>query len=74
MHSSARHVPAEQRVLVTRTLHRDGEADRVFPHQERYLTIDQLDNMAAAAGLTLIERSADWKRTPYAQARRHVST
>ena len=62
MHWSARHVPAEQRVLVTRTLHRDGEADRVFPHQERYLTTDQLDNMATAAGLTLIERSADWKR------------
>lgn len=74
MHWSARHVPAEQRVLVTRTLHRDGEADRVFPHQERYLTTDQLDNMATAAGLTLIERSADWKRTPYASNRRHVST
>ena len=46
----------------------------MFPHQERYLTTDQLDDMATAAGLTLIDRSADWKRTPYASNRTHVST
>ena len=53
MQWSARHVPAEQRVLVTRTLHHDGEPDLVFPHQERYVTIEQLDDMATHAGLAL---------------------
>ena len=64
MHWSAQHLPAEQRVLVTRTLHRDGEPDLVFPHQERYLTTDQLDDMATRAGLQLEERHGGLERPP----------
>ena len=74
MHWSAQHVPAEQRVLVTRTLHRDGEPDLVFPHQERYLTTDQLDDMATRAGLQLEERHGDWKGRAFTGRGNHVST
>jgi SAM-dependent methyltransferase len=74
MQWSARHVPAEQRVLVTRTLHRDGETDRVFPHQERYVTTEQLDDMATRAGLELLERTGDWKNHPFTGRGTHVST
>ena len=74
MQWSARHVPAEQRVLVTRTLHRDGEPDLVFPHQERYVTTEQLDDMATRAGLELLERTGDWKDRPFTGRGTHVST
>ena len=74
MHWSAQHLPAEQRVLVTRTLHRDGEPDLVFPHQERYLTTDQLDDMATRAGLELEERHGDWKGRSFTGRGNHVST
>jgi hypothetical protein len=74
MQWSARHVPAEQRVLVTRTLHRDGEPDLVFPHQERYVTTEQLDAMATCAGLELLERTGDWKDRAFTGRGTHVST
>jgi SAM-dependent methyltransferase len=74
MRWSAIHVPAEQRVLVTRTLQRDGKPDLVFPHQERYLTTEQLDEMAQHAGLRLESRHADWKGTEFQGRGNHVST
>ena len=77
MHWSAQHLPTEQRVLVTRTLHRDGEPDLVFPHQERYLTTDQLDDTATRAGLQLEERHAGLEGPPVhrpRQPRLHLHT
>lgn len=74
MQWSARHLPAEQRVLVTRTLHRDGQDDIVFPHQERYVTTEQLDDMATRAGLELLDRTGDWKDRAFKGRGMHVST
>jgi SAM-dependent methyltransferase len=43
---------------------RDGTV-RMRPWRVRYLTPEQLDAMAADAGLVLAERWADWQRTPF---------
>jgi SAM-dependent methyltransferase len=43
---------------------RDGSV-RLRPWRIRYLTPDQLDAMAEAAGLALVERWGDWRRTPF---------
>lgn len=50
------HRPDEQVIDVVRSFRRDGEEDRLFPHRERYVLPDQLDAMAEAAGLRLVER------------------
>jgi SAM-dependent methyltransferase len=47
---------------------------RLRPWLVRYATPAQLDRMAAAAGLVLAERHADWRRTPFHEATEsHVS-
>lgn len=43
---------------------RDG-AVRMRPWRVRYLTPEQLDALAADAGLALVDRWADWRRTPF---------
>jgi SAM-dependent methyltransferase len=50
------------------------EGNRFRPCVIRYATPDQLDEMAAGAGLTLGDRWADWNRNPFAtDSARHVS-
>jgi SAM-dependent methyltransferase len=50
------------------------EGNRFRPCLIRYATPDQLDEMAADAGLTLAERSSDWRRGPFGpDSVRHVS-
>jgi SAM-dependent methyltransferase len=57
-----------QRVVITET------GIRLFPLQLRYATVDQLDAMAAGAGLALESRWAGWDGQPFtADARQHVS-
>jgi SAM-dependent methyltransferase len=52
---------------------RDG-AVRLRPWRIRYVTPDELDAMAADAGLVLDERWQDWRRTPFDDASdTHVS-
>lgn len=47
---------------------------RLRPWSIRYATPAQLDEMAAAAGLTLAERWADWSGTPFDErSERHIS-
>jgi SAM-dependent methyltransferase len=48
---------------------------RLRPWHVRWSTPDQLDAMAAAAGLELVDRSGGWDRTPFdADSALHVST
>lgn len=49
--------------------------NRLRPWMLRYLTTDQLDDLAAAAGLQLESRWSDWDRSPFdPEGRLHVST
>ncbi|MGW6461006.1 class I SAM-dependent methyltransferase [Streptomyces sp. NPDC055078] len=43
----------------------DGVLPRVLPGQMRYWQPEEIDVLAADAGLTLRDRWADWDRTPY---------
>jgi len=53
---------------------RDGEPVRLRPWQVRFSSPDELDRMAAAAGLELAERAQDWHGTPFGEASAsHVS-
>jgi SAM-dependent methyltransferase len=50
------------------------EGNRFRPCLIRYATPDQLDEMAAEAGLELAERWSDWQRGPFGpESQRHVS-
>jgi SAM-dependent methyltransferase len=47
---------------------------RLHPWLIRYAAPDELDSLAAAAGLSLVERWSDWRRTPFtADDNVHVS-
>jgi SAM-dependent methyltransferase len=65
MHWDAVNDPIGQVTDVVRTLHRDGEPPRVFPHRERYAWPAEMDLMARLAGLRLEDRWSTWSRTPY---------
>jgi SAM-dependent methyltransferase len=43
----------------------DGEPVRLRPWRIRVAGVEELDEMAAAAGLELVERHADWSGTPF---------
>ena len=43
----------------------DGEPVRLRPWRIRVAGVEELDEMAAAAGLRLVERHADWSGTPF---------
>jgi SAM-dependent methyltransferase len=59
---------ARQRITI------DSQGIRMRPHAERYCWPNELDLMAAQAGLRLAERYADWDRRPFgARSRDHVS-
>ena len=50
------------------------EGNRFRPCLIRYATPEQLDEMAAEAGLELAERWSDWRRGPFGpESQRHVS-
>jgi hypothetical protein len=50
------------------------EGNRFRPCVIRYATPEQLDEMAADAGLTLGDRWAEWNGTPFStDSARHVS-
>jgi SAM-dependent methyltransferase len=57
--------PSAQVTSVVRTLERDGEPVRRFPHRERYATPAEMDLMARLAGLRLAERWKDWTGAPF---------
>jgi len=49
--------------------------NRFFPYVLRYATPDQLDAMAAVAGLDPVDRTEDWRGTPFTdESSTHVST
>jgi SAM-dependent methyltransferase len=58
------HDPEHQVVTGQHVELRDGSV-RLRPWRVRYLAPEQLDALAAGAGLALAERWADWRRTPF---------
>ncbi len=58
------HDPANQHVTGQHVELRDGSV-RLRPWSVRYLTPEQLDALAADAGLVLEERWQDWRATPF---------
>jgi SAM-dependent methyltransferase len=62
--TATEHDPVNQVVTGQHMEMRDGEV-RLRPWRVRYLTPEQLDAMAADAGLALGERSQDWRGTPF---------
>jgi SAM-dependent methyltransferase len=67
------HDPIAQRFIRQRITF-DGNGVRLRPHAERYCWPNELDLMAAGAGLRLAERYAGWDRVPFgADSRDHVS-
>ena len=48
-----------QRIVMT------AAGNRFFPYLLRYATPDQLDTMAADAGLERVDRTEDWRGTPF---------
>ena len=60
--------------FVRQTITIDGDGVRLHPFAMRYLWPEQIDALAAAAGLRLTERYADWHRRPFdADSTDHVS-
>lgn len=58
-----------QRIVMT------AAGNRFFPYLLRYASPDQLDDMAASAGLERVNRTEDWRGTPFSNdSSRHVST
>ena len=58
-----------QRIVMT------AAGNRFFPYLLRYATPDQLDTMAAVAGLERVDRTEDWRGTPFSNdSSHHVST
>jgi hypothetical protein len=60
--------------LVSHHFYRDGDSWRRGRTPLRYVWASELDLMAQLAGMTLVERWADWDRTPYDQSSsKHIS-
>jgi SAM-dependent methyltransferase len=64
---------AEQ-TFIRQTIRFDGTGVHLWPFAMRYCWPDQIDEMAAAAGMRLTERYADFHRRPFdAASKAHVS-
>ncbi len=69
----ARHVPAVQRIDYQRVRIK-AAGIRLLPVSYRYAGPVELDEMAAAGGLRLVERHGGWQGEPFeSDSRRHVS-
>ena len=66
--------PAQQRMRTNKVRLGGAGGVRVWPAHHRYAWPAELDLMARLAGMTLVHRWADWRRTPFGDAiRGHVS-
>jgi hypothetical protein len=72
---TAQNDSAAQEFRYTELVFHDGAPPRLLPGQMRYWMPEQIDALAAEAGLLLRERWADWDRTPYdaLSSPKHVS-
>jgi len=60
--------------FIRQTIIFDGEGVHLKPFAMRYCWPDQIDRMAASAGLRLAERYADWHRQPFeVDSKDHIS-
>ena len=68
------HRPDEQLLEEVHVVLSEGGGVRLFPVVQRYAWPAELDAMAAEVGLVLVDRWADWQRTPFTDASpSHVS-
>ena len=68
------HRPEDQLLEEVHVVLSEGGGVRLFPVVQRYAWPAELDAMAAEAGLVLVDRWADWERTPFTDASpSHVS-
>ncbi|MDG2429011.1 MAG: class I SAM-dependent methyltransferase [Acidimicrobiales bacterium] len=68
-------IDPDSQTITGQRIEMTSEGNRFFPYQLRYATPDQLDDMAISAGLELINRSEDWRSTPFTgDSPTHVST
>lgn len=68
------HVPSAQRCEFQYILFRHEEPVRLLPHRMHYLWPDQLDGLAAEAGLELTDRYGGWRKNPFSESSNsHVS-
>jgi ubiquinone/menaquinone biosynthesis C-methylase UbiE len=71
--TAARRTPSEQ-TITGQHIEISEQGIKLRPWVVRYATPQQLDEMAAWAGLTLVSRHGDWARTPFDDASgAHVS-
>ena len=72
--SVSRHDPHDQRITGQFIQFTNGEKVQLRPWAVRYVTTDQLDDIATRVGLTLALRTADGHGSPYVVgSRRHIS-
>ena len=61
-------------IVDTRTLRLSEEGIETYPFRLRYVWPSEMDPMARLAGFRLLERWADWRRSPFtSESRSHVS-
>ncbi|MCD2099432.1 hypothetical protein [Rhodococcus rhodochrous] len=54
---------------------RHGQGVHIVPSTIAYLTCEQIDDLAAAAGFSRVSRTADWNGHAFTnQSRKHIST
>ncbi|MFF7135756.1 SAM-dependent methyltransferase [Streptomyces sp. SAI-126] len=71
---AASNAPEDRRFDYQEIILRHGEPVRLHPGHMRYMWPSEIDALAAAHGLTLESRWADWERGPYQpDSRKHVS-
>jgi hypothetical protein len=71
--TATRHDPDEQTVT-SQYIELRESGIRMRPLMIRYALVAELDEMAAAAGLRVVERWSDWEGTPFTEdAHVHVS-
>ncbi|WP_329791230.1 class I SAM-dependent methyltransferase [Lentzea sp. DG1S-22] len=70
--SAAQLDPGEQ-VISQQSIMISNQGIQLYPVRFRYFDVDQLDAMAAEAGLVLRDRYSDWDRAPYSEKGRSIS-
>ncbi|WP_158842360.1 class I SAM-dependent methyltransferase [Saccharothrix deserti] len=70
--SAAQLDPGEQ-VISQQSIMISNHGIQLYPVRFRYFDVDQLDSMAALAGLSLLHRYSAWDRAPYTEKGRSIS-
>ena len=61
----------EEQLITGQRIEITEAGNRMFPYHLRYATPDQVDQMAATAGMELENRWADWSRSEFTKSSGH---